>query len=75
MNRFIKGENNPKAKLTVSRVRRIRKIYEAYKGIPDPLPNHGGRNCVISAKKLAKRFNLHPSTMKDLLARRSWKFV
>lgn len=75
MARNIRGENNPMVKLTVSKVRRIRKIYEAYKGIPDPLPNHGGRNCVISAKKLAIRFKLHPSTMKDLLAKRSWKFV
>ena len=70
----IRGENNMKARLTVSKVKRIRLLYEAYKDIQDPLPKRPN-NRFISAKKLALKFKVSPSTVVDLLARKTWKYI
>jgi hypothetical protein len=74
MNPYIKGENNPKARLTVEKVRNARIEYELYKGVSEPKPGkHNNR--AISAVKLAKKYRVSASTMWGLLARKTWRFV
>lgn len=74
MNPYIKGENNPKARLTVEKVRNARVEYELYKGVGDPMPGKNN-NRVISAAKLARKYRVAASTMWGILSRKTWRFV
>lgn len=73
-NPYIKGENNPRARLTVEKVRDARTEYELYRDVVEPLPGkHNNR--AVSAAKLAKKYRVAVSTMMSVLMRKTWRYV
>lgn len=55
-----KGEVNPQSVLTEEDVKKIRSLYKPYK---------------MSQNKLAQMFNVHRSTIQDIIERRTWKHI
>lgn len=87
-NHQVKGENNPKAKLTVEEVKEIRTIWKTYKGIHEPKmgkPTKGQarypglynapNNRATSAKKLARLYQVKPSTITSIVLGQTWKGI
>lgn len=69
-----KGENNGRAKLTVEKVKEIRRYWLLYGGRGDPKPGkHNNR--ITSANKLAREYRVGQTTMRLLLNGKTWQGV
>lgn len=69
-----RGENNPRAVLTVAKVREIREVWALFGDRRQPLPGKHN-NHVVSVQKLAEEYGVGYGTMQSLLSRKTWRYV
>ena len=68
------GILNGRAILTEDEVREAREMYKIFGGCQDYMSG-AGHHCITSVKKLADEYGIKPTSMHDILSRKTWKHV
>ena len=61
--RSAKGENNTQAKLSEEQIKEIRFLYVK------------GKHCEFNSRGLAKKYNVNPKTILDIVNKKNWKDI
>ena len=61
--RSAKGENNTQAKLSEEQIKEIRSLYVK------------GKHCEFNSRGLAKKYNVNPKTILDIVNKKNWKDI